>query len=618
MPKRYTIEQFMATTSIMGASFSADEKRILFSSNATGIFNAYTLPVEGGTPESLTQSTVESTFSVSFFPQDDRALLMRDRGGNEDYHLFLLDLDGTERDLTPGEKLRAQFMGWRPDGSAFFVSSNERDPRFVDLYRYDAQTYDRTLLYKNEEGFDLGVVSRDERWIALNRSNTTSDSDIYLFDIATQQVKHLTPHQGAISFRAETFDPVSRKLLFLTNEGSEFKRLCTYDLLTGTVRDHESADWDVITTYFSRDGKFRVTGINQDGSIVIRIVEILEKEGAAGEQAENPVTLPALPEGEIRGVVFSGNSARMAFYVNGDRSPDNLCVLDFKAGRIGQIRQLTQSLSPDIDPSDLVEAQVVRFKSFDGTVIPSIYFKPHEASASNKAPAIVYVHGGPGGQTMRGYNAQIQYLVNHGYAVLGINNRGSSGYGKTFFTAANRKHGREPLWDCVEARTYLASLGYIDHERIGIMGGSYGGYMTLAALAFRPEVFKVGVDIFGVSNWLRTLESIPLYWESVRKAIYDEIGDPVKDIDFLVATSPLFHAREIRKPLMVIQGVNDPRVIKAESDSIVEAVRRHNVPVEYLVFPDEGHSFTKKKNQIEANRRILEFLDKYLKQEEVP
>jgi dipeptidyl aminopeptidase/acylaminoacyl peptidase len=614
MPKRYTIEQFMATTSVMGASFSADEKRILFSSNATGIFNAYTLPVEGGMPEPLTRSMVDSTFSVSFFPHDDRVLFMRDRGGDEDYHLFLLGTDGVERDLTPGEKLRAQFMGWRPDGSAFFVSSNERDPRFFDLYRYDAQTYERILLYRNEEGFDLGVVSRDERWIALNRSNTTSDSDIYLFDIAAQQLKHLTPHTGSVSFHAETFDPASRKLLFLTNEGREFKRLCAYDLLTGEVREHESADWDVITTYFSRDGRFRVTGINQDGSIVIRVVEVVEsKEGKKGEQAENPVQLPALPEGEIRGVVFSGNSTRMAFYVNGDRSPDNLYVLDLESGGNGEIRQLTRSLSPDIDSSDLVEAQVVRFKSFDGTVIPSIYFKPHGVSASNKASAIVYVHGGPGGQTMRGYNAQIQYLVNHGYAVLGINNRGSSGYGKTFFTAANRKHGREPLWDCVEAKTYLASLGYIDHERIGIMGASYGGYMTLAALAFRPEVFKVGVDIFGVSNWLRTLESIPLYWESVRKAIYDEIGDPVKDIDFLVATSPLFHAREIRKPLMVIQGANDPRVIKAESDSIVEAVKRHDVPVEYVVFTDEGHSFTKKKNQIEANRRILEFLDKYLK-----
>ena len=141
---------------------------------------------------------------------------------------------------------------------------------------------------------------------------------------------------------------------------------------------------------------------------------------------------------------------------------------------------------------------------------------------------------------MRGYNAQIQYLVNHGYAVLGINNRGSSGYGKTFFTAANRKHGREPLWDCVEAKSYLASLGYIDHERIGIMGGSYGGYMTLAALAFRPEAFKVGVDIFGVSNWLRTLESIPPLLYSVRKDMYDEIGDPVKEMDLLLATTPPF------------------------------------------------------------------------------
>lgn len=610
--KRYTIEQFMATTSLLGASFSADEKRILFSSNASGIFNAYTLPVDGGTPEPLTRSAVESTFSVSFFPHDDRVLFTRDQGGDENNHLFLREMDGTEKDLTPGAGLRAQFMGWCTDGSAFFVSSNERDSKFFDLYRYDSQTYARTLLYRNEKGFDLGAISRDERWIALNKSNTASDSDIYLFDVARQEFKHLTSHQGVISFRAETFDPASQRLFFLTNEGSEFKRLRTYDLASGIIKDHESAAWDMVYTYFSRDGRFRVTGVNQDGSIMIRVVEA---EGGG----EKPVTLPTLPEGEIRGVTFSESGARMAFYVNGDRSPDNLFVYDSGIGQAGeseqtgQIRQLTQSLNQEIDPSDLVDAEVVRFRSFDGMVIPSIYYKPHDASVTNKVPALVYVHGGPGGQTMRGYNAQIQYLVNHGYAVLGINNRGSSGYGKTFFAAANRKHGREPLWDCVEAKTYLASLDYIDHERIGIMGASYGGYMTLAALAFRPEIFKVGVDIFGVSNWLRTLESIPPYWESVRKAIYHEIGDPVKDIDVLVATSPLFHAKEIRKPLLVVQGANDPRVTKAESDEIVEAVKRHNIPVDYVIFSDEGHSFTKKKNQIEANRRILEFLDKYLK-----
>ena len=245
-------------------------------------------------------------------------------------------------------------------------------------------------------------------------------------------------------------------------------------------------------------------------------------------------------------------------------------------------------------------------------VVPSIYYKPKIASPNNKVAAMLYVHGGPGGQTMRGYNALIQYLVNHGYAVLGINNRGSSGYGKTFFAADDGKHGREPLWDCIEAKTWLAAQGYIDPERIGIMGGSYGGYMTLAAMAFRPETFKVGIDIFGVSNWLRTLESIPPYWESFRLALYQEIGDPVKDKEFLIATSPLFHAKNIRAPLMVIQGANDPRVIKPESDEIVEAVKKNNVPVEYVVFADEGHGFSKKKNQIEANRKMLEFLDKYL------
>jgi dipeptidyl aminopeptidase/acylaminoacyl peptidase len=226
---------------------------------------------------------------------------------------------------------------------------------------------------------------------------------------------------------------------------------------------------------------------------------------------------------------------------------------------------------------------------------------------------VVYVHGGPGGQTRAGYSAQLQYLVNHGYVVLGINNRGSSGYGKTFFTADDQKHGREPLWDCVEAKKYLAGLPYVDPERIGIMGGSYGGYMVLAALAYQPDVFQAGVDIFGVSNWLRTLESMPAWWEAQRKALYQEIGDPTKDREMLRAISPLFHADKIRKPLIVLQGANDPRVLKAESDDIVAAVKKNGVPVEYVVFPDEGHGFTKKKNQLAGNRAILEFLDQRLK-----
>jgi dipeptidyl aminopeptidase/acylaminoacyl peptidase len=245
--------------------------------------------------------------------------------------------------------------------------------------------------------------------------------------------------------------------------------------------------------------------------------------------------------------------------------------------------------------------------------IPNILYKPHQATAESKAPAIIWVHGGPGGQTRKGYSALYQYLVNHGYVVLGINNRGSSGYGKTFFTADDQKHGREPLRDCLEAKKYLASLPYVDGSRIGIAGGSYGGYMTLAALAFHPDAFNVGVDIFGVSNWLRTLKSVPPWWESFREALYQEIGDPAKHEQMLKDVSPLFHADKIKKPLLVIQGANDPRVIKPESDDIVQAVQKNKVPVEYVVFPDEGHGFTKKKNEAEAYTRMLNFLDQHLK-----
>jgi dipeptidyl aminopeptidase/acylaminoacyl peptidase len=245
--------------------------------------------------------------------------------------------------------------------------------------------------------------------------------------------------------------------------------------------------------------------------------------------------------------------------------------------------------------------------------IPNILWKPHQATAAHKVPALVWVHGGPGGQTTRDYSSTIQYLANHGYVVLGINNRGSSGYGKSFFAADDGKHGREPLWDTLAAKKYLQSLDYVDADRIGIIGGSYGGYMTVAALAFHPDEFKVGVDIFGVTNWLRTLESIPPYWESVRKALYQEIGDPATQRDFLVATSPLFHAEKINKPLLVLQGANDPRVLQAESDEIVAKVKANGVPVEYVVFADEGHGFTKNKNRIEGYGKVLEFLDTYLK-----
>jgi dipeptidyl aminopeptidase/acylaminoacyl peptidase len=601
-PKQYTIEQFYATTSISGASFSSDEKRILFSSNASGIFNVYSISTAGGSATPVTSSTTNSTFAISYFPNDERILYTHDQGGNELNHLYVRETDGQERDLTPGEKLKAVFDGWTGDRTAFWVETNERDARYFDLYRYDAKTYERRLVYKNETGLDVVAISPDGKWVALIKPKGTSDSDIYLRNAATGEAKLITAHEGQADNTPQDFDPTSGALYYLSNEGSEFARVRRYDVATGKSGDVEKPGWDVAFTRFSKQGKYRVTGINEDGRTVVRLWDM-----SSGKE----VLLPKLPDADITTVRFADSEKRLAFYVNGDRSPNNLYV--YELGGESPVR-LTDSLSKEIDPVDLVDSEVVRFKSFDGTVIPSIFYKPHQATAQNRVPALVWVHGGPGGQTRKGYSATIQYLVNHGYAVLGINNRGSSGYGKSFYVADDKKHGKEPLWDCVEGKKHLASLAYVDPGRVGIIGGSYGGYMVLAALAYKPEEFAVGVDIFGVSNWLRTLESIPKWWESFRLTLYQEIGDPEKEREMLREISPLFHADKIRRPLLVLQGANDPRVIKPESDDIVAAVKKNGVPVEYIVFPDEGHGFTKKKNQIEGYGAILKFLDKYLKE----
>ena len=599
--KQYTIEQFMATTRLGGASFSSDEKWILFHSNKSGIFNVYSMPVTGGEAKQLTNSTKESTFAVSYFPADGRFLYRYDKGGNENEHLYLRDLDGKERDLTPGDKTKAQFYGWSQDRGSFFFGTNARDPKFFDIFEMSIADLKPVLIYKDETGYNFGAISNDKKFIAFGKpGSSTADSDVYLYNVETKEMKNLTAHMGDVNNAPETFDPASKFLYYLSDEGGEFQDIVRYDLTSGQKTPMEKTNWDVTFMSFSKTGKYRVVGTNEDARTKVRVYDSSGKE----------VALPSLPEGDLSGIKFSESETKMAFYVDGSRAPANLYVYDFATQKP---LKLTESLNPEINAADLVDAKVIRYKSFDGMEIPAILYQPHGATAQAKVPAIVRVHGGPGGQARMPYSAGVQYLVNHGYAVLDVNNRGSSGYGKTFYKADDQKHGREPLWDCVEAKKYLQTLDYVDGKKIGIMGGSYGGYMVLAALAFKPEEFNVGVDIFGVANWVRTLQSIPPYWESERKSLYAEIGDPNTQLDMLKEISPLFHADKITKPLLVLQGANDPRVIKVESDEIVEAIKKKKGVVEYVVFDNEGHGFTKKANEIKGNKAILDFLDKYLK-----
>ncbi len=605
MVQQYSIEQFMNNTSVGGGSFSSDNSRLLLTSNQSGTYNAYTVPVGGGTLTPVTYSDSSSVFAISYFPEDDRILFRSDDNGNEIFHIFMQDENGNVTDLTPGAEARSSFYGWSHDLKRFYFTSNIRDARFMDLYQMPLDSFEPKLMYENTDGYSIFAISPNDRYLALRKAISTSVNELYLYDRENDELISISPEKSESSYAATDFSLDNRYFFYITNEGAEFYYLVKYDITTGNREKMYEEPWDVDYAYFSYNEKYLVIGVNEDARTRIRLFDAATME---------PVSFPDIGAGEISGILISRDESMMSFSAGSSKSTSNVYVYNFSTG---EYRQLTNTLNPEINPDDLTDGEVVRYASFDGTEIPALLYMPHQASEENRVPAVVYVHGGPGGQSSLYYDPALQYLVNHGYAVIAVNNRGSSGYGKTFYRMDDRNHGEGDLMDCIYAKNYLAQTGLVDTARVAIMGGSYGGYMVMQALTSQPEAFAAGVNLFGVTNWIRTLRSIPPWWESFKSALYEEMGDPnTADSVRLYRISPLFHAHNIVKPTMVLQGSQDPRVLQVESDEIVEATKANGVPVEYVLFDDEGHGFVKKENQIEAYGRILTFLNKHLKPQE--
>lgn len=581
--------------------WSSDDKTLLVGSNESGIYNVYRVDVETGVFTAMTHSTDDAIFVVSGFPNDDRVIYHADKGGDELDHIFVLEATGEVIDVTPGEGLKANFEGWGKSRKHFFITSNQRDPLAFDLFRVSIDDYSLEMIFENNNGWTFAGTSSNGQYLALIKQQSNTDNDIYLVDtLGDAKPKLISPNEHDIDYVVYAFTKDDLQLVFGTNEHGEFRQAWTYELQTGEILPLVQANWDVSFVSYSESGRYRVSGVNNDATMQVSIM---------ARESGDELKLPELNgnPGQIR---FSRNEKKLSLVLNSDTSPSDLYIVDLATGNS---QRLTNSLNPEIDESVLVNGEVIRYPSFDELQIPGILYRPNNANAGNKVPALVWVHGGPGGQSRTGYRPMIQLLVNHGYAVLAANNRGSSGYGKTFFHMDDRKHGEVDLDDIVFAKNYLSTLDWVDANRVGIIGGSYGGYMVGAALAFRPDEFEVGVNIFGVMNWVRTLESIPPWWDARRKSLHDELGNPETDKDRLTRISPLFHAENIRVPLLVVQGANDPRVLKIESDEIVKAVRENGVPVDYIVFDDEGHGFSKRVNEIATGHAIISFLDRELK-----
>ena len=480
--------------------------------------------------------------------------------------------------------------------------TNERDPSTFDLYRYAVKDYARTLVFQNDEAFEISAVSPDGRYAALVKPRTSADSDIYLLDTTGKEAPELiTRHTGNVSHGVYEFTRDSKRLVYATDENGEFTEAWTYDIASGDKAPLISADWDVMFVSFSESGRYRVSATNEDARTVIRVLD-----SESGEE----VALPGLPQGDLAQIRFSRDEKKVALMVSSDTSPNDVYVVDLDAGKSAR---LTQALNPKIDEAALVDAEVVRYKSFDGLEIPGILYRPKTASATARAPALVWVHGGPGGQSRTGYSATMQHLVNHGYAVLAANNRGSSGYGKTFFHMDDKRHGDVDLKDIVygEELSRIARLGgrrtHRHHRRLlRRLHGRRGAGFRAGSLRRRRQYLRrheLGAHADQHPAVVGILQGGALRrngrpGDRRRTAPQDLAAVPRQEHQGAVAGRA--RARTIRAYCRW----------KATRSSPPSA--RTSVPVEYVLFADEGHGFTKRENRIKASDAYVAFLDEYL------
>ena len=576
--------------------FNISDERFLVNHNQSGISNAYEFDTQTLEFISVTTSDTKSFYGLSYFPSDDRVILQADNQGDELNHIFVKD-GGEVIDLTDYENTRAKFLGFSVDGLSFYIASNQRDSKTLDIYKYSVDDYSKSMLYQNNAAYEVTAKSDGDRYFVLTNSVNNYSTQIVLYDQITDSELNITNNKVENSFLSF----MGNTLLYSSNYDDNFNQLWSIDLTTNEQKKVYSASWDIVGANFYENTNTLHVFINEDASTKLVFLSAEDYSELSNE---------ILPSEGLKGFSLSRAEDSYAFVYGSDTSPGDLFFSNKNLDESSLVARSFETL----DEASMVSSEVIRFESFDGLEIPSILYKPQGASASNPAPVMVYVHGGPGGQTRKGFNSQIQYMLHHGYGILGVNNRGSSGYGNEFYHLDDKRHGQEDLQDIIASKEYLQSLPWVDDNKIGVMGGSYGGFMTLAALTFYPNVFNVGIDIFGVSNWVRTLKSIPPWWESFKVALYDEMGDPATDEERHRKISPLFHAQNITKPMLVIQGSNDPRVLQIESDEIVNQVRANDVYVDYLVFPDEGHGFRKKVNRVKSANSIVDFLDECLKQ----
>ena len=605
---RYGFDRYSSVRIAYGPSFAPDGQHVSFISDITGVPQAWILDLATSRIDQLTLFNERVSLAV-FSPTGQNLGLSMDPGGGERHQVWTLDMENlAAKKLTVGDDWIRVFGSFSPRGESVCYASNERDEKFFDIYTCGVASGEKNLVYQNDAtNYPLDWVDKDR--IVFTKANTNLDNDLYLLWPETAETAHLTKHSGEASFDYAGHAKDMSTLYVMTNKDREFLQPATIDVGTGHLDYLIEEDWDAVGGSVSPDTRSLAYFRNVDGASRLHIYDLEKKRD---------FLVDGLPLGAFESPVVAGrnlmdwspDSKHLVFSFQGPKHNLNLWLYDIEDQ---SVRQTTFVPTAAIPSSNLVEPEGLRFPSFDDLVIPVWAYRP--ANGRGSLPTVVFVHGGPESQETARFNIIVQYLVNRGFLVLAPNVRGSTGYGKKGVHLDDVDKRLDSVRDLEYLVKWAIGKGLAKQDRVGIVGGSYGGFMVLSALTENPDIWAAGVDLVGIANFETFLENTARWRRHLREAEY---GSLENDRELFKQISPIHRVNKIQAPLLVIHGANDPRVPIGEAEQIVDRLKGLGRHVEFLRFEDEGHGIAKIPNRVKAYTAIGDFLERTLLAPEKP
>ncbi len=604
LPPLIPLETFFGNPDKASPKISPDGKRLAYIAPDNGVLNVWIRTI-GKHDDQVVTKDRDRGIRYYFWAQNNKQVVyIQDKGGDENWHVYTVNLDTKqERDLTPFEGVQARIMAVDPKfPNEILVSINDRDVRFHDVHRANLLTGKLTLEAENDQGFVGWLADHHFQIRGAVKFNPNGGSTLLVRDNPDSAWRTLVEWepQDALNSGPEGFTPDGKGLYVITSAGANTSELRELDLASGREKTLAS------------DSTFDVAGIFKHPIRHTIQAVSFQKERKEWDVIDPSIQADFAAIKRIRrgdfGIINRDHADRTwLIYFDTDDGPVHYYAYD----RDTKKGEFLFTNRKNLEGLTLAKMEPIKFKARDGLTIHGYLTTPPGISAKN-LPTVLNVHGGPWYRDTWGYDGTAQWLANRGYAVLQINFRGSTGYGKDFLNAGNREWAAKMHDDLIDGVNWIVKNGIADPKRVAIFGGSYGGYATLVGLTFTPEVFACGVDIVGPSNLITLMETIPPYWKPIEPIFWDRVGHPVKDAEFLKSRSPLFHVDKITKPLLIAQGKNDPRVKVAESLQIVSAMKKAGKIVQYVEYPDEGHGFAKPKNRLDFYAKADKFLAQHI------